>query len=116
MKKASFKTEKRERRRRRIRAKVKGVGSRPRLSVFRSGKFLCAQLIDDERGHTLASVSTREAKGGKPLDRAREAGKLIAKRALGARITKVVFDRGGYVYAGRIKALAEGAREGGVVF
>ena len=104
------------RRRRRVRAKVSGTPDRPRISVFRSNRGVFAQLIDDERGHTLAAVSHTEAdlKGLKPLEQASKAGQLLAERAKAAGIERAVFDRGGYQYHGRVKALADGAREGGL--
>ena len=103
-------------RRRRVRAKVRGTAGRPRISIFRSNRGIFAQLIDDERGHTLASVSWTEAdlRDLKPAEQAAEAGKLLARRAQEAGIERAVFDRGGYQYHGRVKAFAEGVREGGV--
>ena len=112
------KGQKRLRRRRRVRAKVRGSAERPRLSVFRSNRGVFAQLIDDERGHTLASVRWVEPEL-RELDRteqARKAGELLASRAKDAGIETCVFDRGGYRYHGRVRALAEGAREGGLKF
>jgi large subunit ribosomal protein L18 len=105
-------------RRRRVRAKVSGTSARPRVSIFRSNRGLFAQLIDDERGHTLAAVQWTEAdlRALKPEDQARRAGALLAERAKAAGIDTVVFDRGGYRYHGRVKALAEGAREAGLSF
>ncbi len=109
------------RRKRRVRARVsRKRGARPRLSVFRSGKHIYAQLIDDDKGITLASASTLD-KGaavtkGSNVEAAEKVGKLIAERAVAAGIKKVVFDRGGYKYHGRVKALAEAAREGGLSF
>lgn len=113
-----LKQEQRYRRHKRIRAKIKGTAQLPRLSVFRSSKHIYAQLIDDERGKTLVAARDAELKRvkGKKVDIAREVGKLIAEKALAKKITKVVFDRGGYKYHGRVKALAEGAREGGLQF
>jgi len=118
------KREKRERRHRRVRAKIKGTKDRPRLCVFRSNKHIYAQLIDDEKGHTLVSVSDmdlpKKIKLPKEMTRkvgiAYEVGKLIAKLAKEKGIEKAVFDRAGYKYHGRVKALAEGAREGGLEF
>ena len=111
------KNEQRLRRRRRIRARVRGTAERPRLAVFRSNRFLSAQLIDDTAGHTLAAVSTREASGGKPpRDRARAAGEAAAAAALKRGIKRAVFDRGGYGYRGAVQELAEGARVGGLEF
>ena len=103
-------------RRRRVRAKVSGTAERPRISVFRSNRGIAAQLIDDIAGHTLASVSwTEDALRGKPrMEQATEAGKLLAERAQAAGISAAVFDRGGYQYHGRVKAFAEGVREGGL--
>ncbi|OHA19113.1 MAG: 50S ribosomal protein L18 [Candidatus Taylorbacteria bacterium RIFCSPHIGHO2_01_FULL_45_63] len=111
-----IKTNKRERRHRKIRAKVSGTSARPRLAVFRSNKHLYAQIINDEKGETLATATSREVGGKTLLEKAREIGKIIAKKAVAKKIDKVVFDRAGYVYTGKIKALAEGAREGGLSF
>ncbi len=113
------KQEKRKRRHKRVRVKIFGTGARPRLSVFRSNRFVWAQLIDDEERKTLAYASSKElAKGKKDkgIKSAEETGKLIAKRAHAKKIEKVVFDRGGYKYHGLIKALADGARKGGLKF
>ena len=109
---------KRLKRRRRVRAKVHGSAVRPRISVFRSNRGIFAQLIDDDAGVTLASVQwTEEAlRSLKPMEQATEAGKLLAARAKDAGVDTAVFDRGGYQYHGRVKALAEGAREGGLSF
>ena len=110
------KQQRRLRRRRRVRAKVNGTAERPRLSVFRSNRGVFAQLIDDRAGKTLAAVSWTEA-DLRDLDRgeqAKKAGELLAKRAKEAGIEACVFDRGGYRYHGRVRALAEGAREGGL--
>jgi large subunit ribosomal protein L18 len=109
---------KRLKRRRRVRAKVQGSAERPRIAVRRTNRGVFAQLIDDDRGHTLASVSWTEAelRDLKPADQAHRAGELLAERAKAAGVESVVFDRGGYQYHGRVKALAEGAREGGLVF
>ncbi len=106
------------RRRRRVRAKVQGTAERPRISVRRTNRGVFAQLIDDDAGRTLASVAWTEEdlKALKPLEQSRRAGALLAERAQAAGITSVVFDRGGYQYHGRVKALAEGAREGGLHF
>ncbi len=112
----------RKKRHRRVRAKVSGTAERPRLNVALSLKHIYAQLIDDTRGHTLAAASTldkslRDAlKTGGNVEAARAVGKLIAERAQAAGITTVVFDRGGYKYHGRVKALADSAREGGLIF
>lgn len=109
------KNAKRQTRHKRIRAKVAGTGSRPRLSVFRSNRGIYAQLIDDEKSMTLAFASSLALKGGSG-EKAKAVGKTIAEQALGKKIESVVFDRGGYLYAGAIKALADGAREGGLKF
>jgi large subunit ribosomal protein L18 len=106
------------RRRRRVRAKVRGTAERPRLSVFRSNRGIQAQLIDDVAGHTLAAVNWTEGdlKSLKSMEQARKAGELLAERAKSAGVETAVFDRGGYRYHGRVKALADGAREGGLRF
>jgi large subunit ribosomal protein L18 len=106
------------RRRRRVRAKVHGTAERPRISVFRSNRGIFAQLIDDEAGVTLAAVNWTESdlRSLKPLEQAEQAGRRLAERAKAAGIDAAVFDRGGYQYHGRVKALAEGAREGGLTF
>jgi large subunit ribosomal protein L18 len=109
----------RERRHRRIRGKVAGTAERPRLAVFRSNKGIFAQLIDDESGRTLGGASWlglgKSFKGSK-TEQAAEVGKAVAAAAKQAGIEEIVFDRGGYLYHGRVKALAEGAREGGLKF
>ena len=106
------------RRRRRVRAKVRGTAERPRLSVFRSNRGIQAQVIDDVAGHTLAAVNWTEddLKALKSMDQAKRAGELLAERAKAAGVESVVFDRGGYRYHGRVKALADGAREKGLAF
>ena len=106
------------RRRRRVRARVVGTAARPRLSVYRSNRGLFAQLIDDSAGHTVAAVSWIEPELRKlgPTEQAKKAGELLAERGKKAGIEACVFDRGGYRYHGRVKALAEGAREGGLAF
>jgi large subunit ribosomal protein L18 len=105
-------------RRRRVRAKVRGTAERPRVSVFRSNRGISAQLIDDDGGRTLAAVNWTEAdlKGLAPMEQATKVGTLLAERATAAGVEAAVFDRGGYQYHGRVKALAEGAREGGLSF
>ena len=106
-------------RHKRVRAKISGTASRPRLAVYRSNAHLCAQVIDDVAGVTLVSASTHEkdfqGNGGNKVA-ARAVGKLLAERANAKGITEVVFDRGGYLYHGRVSELAEGAREGGLKF
>jgi large subunit ribosomal protein L18 len=106
------------RRRRRVRAKVQGTAERPRISVFRSNRGIFVQLVDDVAGHTLAAVNWTESglRSLKPMEQARRAGELLAERAKAAGIETAVFDRGGYRYHGRVKALAEGARESGLNF
>lgn len=112
----------RRRRHRRIRAKVSGTGQRPRLCVFRSLRHIYAQIIDDERGHTLVAASTMEpairdaVQSRHKAEQATAVGKALAERATQQGITEVVFDRGGYKYHGRVKALADAAREGGLTF
>ena len=112
-----------QRRTRRVRNRLrKAAGRQPRLSVFRSNKNIYAQIIDDARGVTLAAASTLEKelrgslKTGADIDAARKVGELIARRAKSAGVEQVFFDRGGYLYHGRVKALAEAAREGGLSF
>lgn len=103
----------------RIRKNIRGTAEQPRLSVYRSNRFIYAQLIDDLSGRTLVQASTFEsgiANKGNKSGQSAEAGKLLAERAKAAGIEKVLFDRGGYLYHGRVKALADGAREGGLVF
>lgn len=110
------KQEKRIRRHKRIRSKIKGTSDRPRLSVFKSNKVVYAQIIDDEAGKTLAAADTRSSKAKNLTERSLESGKALATAAKAKKISKVVFDRGGYLYTGVIKALADGAREGGLEF
>jgi large subunit ribosomal protein L18 len=112
----STKPQQRLRRRRRVRAKVRGSAERPRISVFRSNRGIFAQLIDDDTGRTLAAVNWTESalRDMEPTAQAHKAGGLLAERAKAAGVSAVVFDRGGYQYHGRVKALAEGAREGGL--
>jgi large subunit ribosomal protein L18 len=111
--------EARLRRHRRVRGKIRGTAERPRLAVFRSNKGIFAQLVDDDSGRTLAGASwtglPKSFKGDK-TEQAAEVGKRLASAAKSAGIETVVFDRGGYLYHGRVKALADGAREGGLVF
>ena len=109
---------KRLKRRRRVRAKVTGTAERPRISVFRSNRGIFAQLIDDVAGRTLAAVNWTEdeLKTMPRMEQAKRAGELLAERAKAAGVESAVFDRGGYRYHGRVRALAEGAREGGLTF
>ena len=102
------------RRHNRIRARVQGTASKPRLAVFRSNRFIYAQLINDETGATLASADSRKAKGGNPTERATEVGKTIAEAAKKAGVEAVVFDRGGFKYQGAVAAVADGARKAGL--
>lgn len=114
--------EARKRRHRRIRAKISGTAERPRLNIFRSLGHVYAQVIDDQVGHTIASASTvdkqlqAELQGKTKKEQATLVGKYVAERAQAAGIKQVIFDRGGYLYHGRVKALADGAREGGLEF
>ena len=109
----------RKKRHKRVRSKISGTPERPRLNVFRSGKHIYVQVIDDENGHTMCSASSLESAfegSGSNKDGARKVGKMVAERAASKGITTVVFDRGGYIYHGRVKELAEAAREGGLKF
>ena len=111
------KVEKKKKVKYRIRKKIKGTLQTPRLSVYRSNKAIYCQLIDDRAGSTLAQASSTEVKAeGKKTDTAKKVGSLIAERAKSKKIESVVFDRNGYLYHGRVKSLAEGAREGGLNF
>lgn len=115
---ATHKDLRRIRIRRSIRKKISGTASKPRLSVFRSNKGIYAQLIDDITGNTLASFSSAELKSvkGTKTEISKTVGQKLAEKAAGNGISEVVFDRGGYLFHGRVKALAEGAREGGLKF
>jgi len=108
------------RRHRRIRKKLRGTPSRPRLAIFRTSKHISAQVIDDIAGHTLVSVATTESalrsSDSRTTEGAKAAGKVLAERAVAAGITEVIFDRGGYKFHGRVAAFAEAAREGGLKF
>jgi large subunit ribosomal protein L18 len=108
----------RDRRHKRVRRHLFGTAERPRLVVFRSNRGIAAQLVDDTTGRTLASASSLDVRGAKGTksDQAAEVGKLLAENAKEADVNRVVFDRGGYLYHGRVKALAEAAREGGLQF
>lgn len=114
----SFKLVKKERRQKKIRAKIHGTKDRPRLCVFRSINHIYAQLIDDDKAVVLLSVSDKDVKVGKKpkVEIAKEVGKTIAKKAADSKISTVVFDRAGFLFHGRVKALADGAREGGLKF
>jgi large subunit ribosomal protein L18 len=106
----------RDRRRKRIRAKVFGVSGKPRLSVFRSNKYITAQLIDDSKGITLASATSKNTKGKSILEKAKAVGVSIGEQAQAKKISKAVFDRGGYLYTGSVSAVADGARGAGLKF
>jgi large subunit ribosomal protein L18 len=108
--------EKRQKRQRRVRARVFGTEKRPRLSVFRSLRGVYAQVIDDDKKKTLVSADLKEIKGKNSLESAKKIGALVASKCQKLKILEVVFDRGGYRYHGKVKALAEGAREGGLKF
>jgi large subunit ribosomal protein L18 len=112
---AKSKTDLRTRRRARIRARISGTETRPRLAVYRSNRFISVQLIDDTKGVTLAAAHGREFKGAASVQ-AKSVGEAIAQKAKAAGITTVVFDRGGYEYGGQVKAVADAAREGGLIF
>jgi large subunit ribosomal protein L18 len=115
--KTNIKTEKRERLHKKIRSRVSGTEARPRLAVFRSNRFMYAQLIDDVRGVTLASASDISLTDKvTKVERAKKVGATLAQEAKKKNITSVVFDRGGFSYRGRVAALAEGAREAGLIF
>lgn len=121
MSKTSIKYTSRERRRKSIRKRIRGTSERPRVAIFRSAKHIYAQVIDDSSGQTLASASTLCKELGDVAntgnrDAAEAVGKLLAERAKAANVTTVVFDRGGYLYHGRVAALADGARAGGLEF
>jgi large subunit ribosomal protein L18 len=115
MKKLS-KVESRNRRHKRIRAKVRGTSDMPRLSVFRSNKYISAQIIDDQKGVTLASAHSSKVKGKTMMERSAAVGAMIGESAKAKKIEKVVFDRGGFIYTGNVKALAEAARKAGLKF
>jgi len=112
----NIKKEKRIRRKARIRAKVSGTAKRPRLAIFRSNRYLSAQLINDEKNVTLVAGTTAKMTKGTPTEKATILGAELAKDAKAKKITEVVFDRGGYIFAGQIKSLAEGARKAGLKF
>lgn len=110
------KKERRGRRHNRVRAKVQGTAGRPRLSIFKSNTRVIAQIIDDERGVTIAAVSSEAEKGATPRERAEAAAATLAKQATEKKVAAVVFDRGGFQYMGTIKAFAEAARKAGLQF
>lgn len=106
----------RERRRKRIRTKIFGIDKKPRFSIFRSNRYITAQLIDDAKGITLASATSKNIKGKNPLEKAKAVGESIAKQAQTKNISTVAFDRGGYLYTGSVLAVANGARKAGLKF
>lgn len=116
MKKVELKNIQQKRRLVRIRKKILAVSDRPRLTVFRSNVNIYAQIIDDSKAITLVSASSKEIKSTKKMEQAVEVGKLIAEKAKGVKVTKVVFDKGSYKFHGRVKALADAAREEGLIF
>lgn len=116
MKRTQVKQMKKRRRHNRIRAKVVGSATRPRLAVFKSNRYIYAQLIDDSKGVTLASSDSSKSKAKSMVERAEAIGADIAKQAASKKITKVVFDRGGFIFTGRVKSVAEAARKAGLVF
>jgi large subunit ribosomal protein L18 len=116
---AATKEARREKIRKRIRGKIRGTAERPRFSIFRSNKEIYAQLINDDNGTTLVAASTRDkdfSRSGNKVEQSKGIGKAIAVKAVEKGISTVIFDRGGYLYHGRVKAVAEGAREGGLKF
>lgn len=113
---ALTKSQQRERRHRRVRAKVIGTPARPRLSVYKSNTQLLAQIIDDDKGTTLVAVSSKSEKGATPRERAEQAAATLAKKAGEKGVKQVVFDRGGFQYVGTIKAFADAARKSGLEF
>ena len=114
---ATKKVKRRLRIRQGIRRKISGTAEKPRLSVFKSNKGIYAQIIDDDKGHTIVATSSKEiGKAGVNVETAKEVGLKLAEKASSNGVEKVVFDRGGYLYHGKIKALADGAREGGLNF
>lgn len=116
MKKVIIKKEKRERRRKRIRAKISGTPSCPRISIFKSNKYIVAQLIDDTNGKTLFGISSKDVKGKNNVEKAFILGESISLKAKELGINKAVFDRGGFMYTGSIKAVSDGARKNGLEF
>ena len=116
MKKSNNKKEKRDRRHARIRAKVTGTSDKPRISIFKSNTTIYAQLIDDSIGKTIAAVSSKSVKGNTGMERAHAVGMELAKKAVASKVKHAVFDRGGFIYTGNVKAIADGAREGGLIF
>ena len=116
MDKNKLKTEKRIRRKKRTRAKIKGTAERPRLTVFKSNKCIYAQIIDDEKQHTLASASSLKMTSNNLTEKAKKVGQALVEEAKKKKIKEVVFDKGGYLFTGRVKALADSSRENGLKF
>lgn len=116
MKTLNAKLEKRTRRHAKIRATISGTATKPRLSVYKSNKHISVQLIDDMAGLTLASAHSREVKGKNMMEKSALVGQSIAEKAKAKKIKEVVFDRGGFIYTGNVKAVADGARKGGLQF
>ncbi len=116
MKSLNSKVASRTRRHKRIRSRIFGTADMPRLSVFKSNKHISAQLIDDVNAKTIASMHSRDVKGKGMMEKSAKVGEEIAKKAVAKKIEKVVFDRGGFIYTGNVKALADGARKGGLKF
>ncbi len=116
MKKLNAKIEKRTRRHTKIRSTISGTSEKPRLAVYKSNKHISVQLIDDVKATTIASAHSREVKGKTMMEKATLVGESIAVKALAKKIVNVVFDRGGFIYTGNVKAVADGARKGGLKF
>ena len=116
MKSIAIKKEKRVRRHVRIRSRISGTQKTPRLAVFKSNKYISAQIIDDENAVTIASSHSRDVKGKTMTEKAVLVGEAIAEKAIQKKVKRIVFDRGGFIYTGNVKALADGARKGGLVF
>lgn len=116
MKKLNAKLEKRTRRHTKIRSTISGTSEKPRLSVYKSNKHISVQLIDDERAVTIAAAHSREVKGKTMMEKSALVGESIAEKAKAKKIVNVVFDRGGFIYTGNVKAVADGARKGGLKF
>ena len=116
MKTYHLKKAKRTRRHKRIRSQIFGTKETPRLSVYKSNKHISAQLIDDSSSVTIASAHSREVKGKNMMEKSAQVGESVAQKAVAKKITKAVFDRGGFIYTGNVKALADGARKGGLKF
>jgi large subunit ribosomal protein L18 len=116
MKKTNVKADSRQRRHARIRARISGTKEMPRLSIFKSNRHMYAQLIDDTTGTTILGLSSEKAEGKNMMEKAKDLGKMVAKAAIGKKITSIAFDRGGFKYTGKIKLFADAAREGGLKF